>query len=349
MIEFITEQVAWQQALNEVGGYDFYHTHDYHQLEQKPGETATLLRFREEGTLILLPLLLRPLPSALGRPDLHDATSVYGYAGPLAQGDTAAVEAAFQQMLETALRERGVVTVFSRLHPLLDHSAVLTGLGEVFTTGVTVSLDLTEPPEAQRAAYRRDTKYNLNKLRRGGVECRELPWAEYGDVFVSIYDETMRRVEAQSSYFFPRAYYDRLFEMEGVETRLFGCIQNGEVVCAGLFTFCQGIVQYHLSGTRDAALSMGPSRLMLDTVRLWGMERGAQVLHLGGGVGGQRDSLFEFKAGFSKREHAFKLWRWVVDPRIYADLCLASLCPPESSFFPAYRAPAPVTMESTGA
>lgn len=348
MIEFITDRNLWQQALDEVGGYDFYHTHGYHHLEQKPGETATLLRFRRGETLVLLPLLLRPLPAALGRPDLSDATSVYGYAGPLVRGE-GPVGAAFQQALETALRERGVVTVFSRLHPLMDHSALLAGLGEVTTVGTTVSVDLSQPPEAQRAAYRRDTKYNLNKLRRSGAEGRELPWAEYGDTFVAIYDETMRRVGAQGSYFFPRAYYDRLFDLEGVETHLFGCLQGGEVMCAGLFMLCQGTVQYHLSGTRDAALALGPSRLMLDTVRLWGVQRGALVLHLGGGVGGQRDSLFEFKAGFSKREHDFKLWRWVVNPQIYADLCSMSGGPRDSSFFPAYRAPAVVETGATEA
>ena len=60
---------------------------------------------------------------------------------------------------------------------------------------------------------------------------------------------------------------------------------------------------------------------MLDTVRLWATERGARVLHLGGGVGSKADSLFQFKAGFSDRRHLFHIWRWIVQPDIYERLC----------------------------
>ena len=343
MIEFITKSSQWREALADVGEYDFYHTYDYHQLGQNPGETAALLRFKMDTTVILLPIMLRTVPAELQRPDLQDANSVYGYTGPLVRGETVELKDVFHSALSVALRERGIVSVFSRLHPLFDHSELLIGLGRVVTAGATVSVDLTLPLESQRAAYRQGTKNILNKLQRNGAKCLKLPWTAFGDVFVSIYEETMHRVKAQKSYFFPRAYYDHLFKMDGVETHLFGCFQGEELVCAGLFTVCNGIVEYHLSGTRESALRLDLSRLMLDTVRLWAVERGAHIFHLGGGLGGQRDSLFEFKAGFSKREHDFKLWKWVVDIQAYNELCHSSKCSVDSAFFPAYRTSATIT------
>jgi hypothetical protein len=44
------------------------------------------------------------------------------------------------------------------------------------------------------------------------------------------------------------------------------------------------------------------------------------LFHLGGGKGGQNDSLFTYKAGFSPQRHAFHTWRVVADPEAYRSL-----------------------------
>jgi hypothetical protein len=82
-----------------------------------------------------------------------------------------------------------------------------------------------------------------------------------------------------------------------------------------LFTIRDGVVQYHLGGTRDEFLKISPMALIFDTVRLWANDVGARVLHLGGGVGGTNDdSLFHHKGGFSDRRHNFVTWRWIATP-----------------------------------
>jgi hypothetical protein len=168
---------------------------------------------------------------------------------------------------------------------------------------------------------------------------------DYLDDFIAVYHETMQRVQAADSYFFDRAYFEGLREALGPHMHLFVCFLEQQVVCAGLFTLMQGIVQYHLSGSNDVLGRLSPSKLMLDTVRLWAIEQGAHVLHLGGGVGSREDSLFQFKAGFSDRRHSFEIWRWVVQPEIYqqfnstreAWLHQQGLQPASAGFFPFYR------------
>lgn len=84
---------------------------------------------------------------------------------------------------------------------------------------------------------------------------------------------------------------------------------------------------------------------MLDYVRYWGKERGNKVLHLGGGVGSAKDSLYEFKAGFSKQSHSFITLSLVIDEKQYRYLVnlrakgLSLLAEDllQSNFFPAYR------------
>lgn len=115
------------------------------------------------------------------------------------------------------------------------------------------------------------------------------------------------------------------------------------MLCAGIFTCCHDIVQYHLGGTKDKGLALSPARLMFDTVRLWATDLGYKTFHLGGGVGGHKDSLYQFKKGFSKTEHSFYLWKWVIDSQSYDHLCQTkNLDPTASDFFPAYRSPTPI-------
>ena len=68
--------------------------------------------------------------------------------------------------------------------------------------------------------------------------------------------------------------------------------------------------------------------LMLHFVRGFMKARGNRVMHLGGGLGGAHDSLFDFKAGFSKDRQPFRTWRVVVDPVRYAELSRARHPPP---------------------
>jgi lipid II:glycine glycyltransferase (peptidoglycan interpeptide bridge formation enzyme) len=158
----------------------------------------------------------------------------------------------------------------------------------------------------------------------------------------------MRRVNAHSSYFFEPEYFTRLASGLGPALQLFIVRFNGAVICGALFTICDGIVQYHLGGTRDEFLKLAPMPLVVDSARLWANEEGARALHLGGGVGSKEDSLFRFKAGFSDRRHKFSTWRWVIEPHGYQSLCdlgarrnlEQGMQWASTEYFPQYRCPA---------
>jgi len=343
------QEEEWKSVLARVAQHDFYHLAEYHRLAEKRGEgSARLFTWREGDHTIALPLLLRPVKS--NREAWSDATSVYGYAGPLASHADmpASVVRSFQEALKDALVGRRVATAYSRLHPLIAQRELLAGLGECRMLGQTVSIDLTLPPEAQRAQYRSAFKTRINKLRRDGVVCLHDEEQRHLGDFVSIYHETMRRVDAHDSYFFGEDYFAGLVSGLGPKLQLFVATVDGKAVAGALITICDGIVQYHLGGTRGEFLGLSPTGLIFDTVRLWAHEKGARVFHLGGGVGSKEDSLFHFKAGFSDCRHSFGTWRWVIVPEVYAELCqqrlqtdlAAGLEPISTDYFPAYRCPA---------
>jgi hypothetical protein len=282
-----------------------------------------------------------------------DTTSAYGYGGPIVSPDTPDdVCRRFTQVLQDFLQANNVVAAFSRLHPILDNAHILTGLGEMVDFGVTVSVDLTLPPDVQFANYRRCHKQSIYRLLDRGFTCIKAG-KERLDDFMNIYYETMDRNHAESYYYFDRSYIEYLLEDMRDNTCMIICDDGPTAVSCCLSLSCNGIVQGHIGGTLNRYLSMAPMKLVLDTVRRWACENEAHTLNLGGGVGGRQDSVLSFKQGFSKRQHTCSLWRHVVQPTVYQEICSevvrATGIEPAGDYFPEYRNPAFCSQESQGA
>lgn len=351
-LEIIAAEQAddWLAALQRVGTYDFYDLPAYHRLAEQRGEgRGILFAFRQSSYSILLPLLLRPLELVDGLADagagLTDASSVYGYSGPISSHAELPAEViqSFQAALRHEARSRGIVSIFSRLHPLRPDHSCLEGLGEVRSHGLTVSIDLTLSEEEQWSAYRNNHRRDVRKLGRLGFDCTVGQDDVALAAFVHLYHETMRRVEAHADYFFDTGYFHALLAMGCFELIL--CRRDGAPAAGALVSRCNGISQYHLGGTSDAYLADAPIKLVFDEARRWAKAQGCAVFHLGGGVGSRQDALFNFKAGFSDHRREFRTWRWIVDPersealdRARSQWARASgLSVQEGEFFPPYR------------
>lgn len=326
----------WETVLREAR-HDFYHLPGYAAMTAvQEGGRPGALHVTDGSRTLLLPLLIRRIPGGG-----LDATSPYGYPGPIGSGidDPAFMDQALASGLQV-LRGAGVVSLFVRLHPLLNPMPP-DGIGETVPHGDTVSVDLTLPPAAQWAQTRPNHRRDILRATRLGYTARmDEDWTHF-ETFKRLYRGTMERRSALPFYFFSDSYFDGM--REAVGSRLHLCVVEnaGTVAAAGLFVETDGIVQYHLSGTDSAASGVQPTKLMIHFVRTWARERGNVVLHLGGGVGGSADSLLQFKAGFSTLRHTFTTLRVVVDEQEYGRLVAARhphLDPrTRSGFFPAYR------------
>ena len=115
----------WTGAVQQRAQHDFYFLPEYHALAERRGEgEARLFAYEKAGYTIALPLIIRTLADLRGigasANTWRDATSVYGYSGPLCSHKEMprAVIDGFQRGLIAALQELQVVSVFSRLHPV---------------------------------------------------------------------------------------------------------------------------------------------------------------------------------------------------------------------------------------
>jgi lipid II:glycine glycyltransferase (peptidoglycan interpeptide bridge formation enzyme) len=129
------------------------------------------------------------------------------------------------------------------------------------------------------------------------LEIRENP-ADL-DEFAALYATTMRRREAESFYFFPAAYWEELAEGLKDALVLFEARDEDGLAAAALSLASPPWLHYHLGATSDRARRVGVAALLMLTAARWGRERGFSLFHLGGGVGGREDSLWEYKRRFA--------------------------------------------------
>jgi Acetyltransferase (GNAT) domain len=334
----------WAAVLDRTE-HDFYHLPAYAELSAKlDGGSAKALVVRDGDRTLLLPFVARPIPNA-NADGAWDALTPYGYPGPLVSGDDDDRDAFASRALEVAtdvLRAERCVSLFARLHPLLGATARPSN-GLLVQHGTTVHVDLRKSDTELWAETMSGHRNEINRAIKSGHRAYFDDAFRHADRFVEIYQATMARVGAAAHYFFDRDYLMGLREALGPRLKLAVVEIAGAVAAAGLFVETGKIVQYHLSGTDEAFLRERPTKLMLHFVRGWAKERGATWLHLGGGVGGGEDSLFKFKAGFSKARSPFFTLRLVIDPATYRALSRARH--PEaddadvSGFFPLYRRP----------
>jgi ribosomal protein S18 acetylase RimI-like enzyme len=339
------DDVRWTEFLATTQ-HDFHHLPGYVALcaARESGDPHALLVQGDRGAW-LLPLVVRDAPSGA-----RDAVSPYGYPGPLVGGE-AGPAFAREAMTEGVrlLREVGIVSLFVRFHPLLDADPP-EGIGTAVLQGETVSVDLSLPEDVLWRQTRENHRRNITRaLAEGYVARMDTDWGSF-DEFKRLYHMTMERNGASGFYRFDDAYFAGLREALGERLHLGVVEKDGVVVAASLLVETNGIVQYHLSGSDGSGARVQPTKLMLDFARRWAKARGNRYLHLGGGVGGRRDSLLSFKLGFSPLLRPYWTLRIVIDEPRYRRLVAdrdPSLDPDvRDGYFPLYRVEDPATQPS---
>lgn len=344
----------WSATLADVY-HDVYHLPEYvafaarRQIRGQPW----LFVVEEDGERALFPLIVRPIPDDLGRAaiDRWDATSSRGYPGAIAGRGARSGEVSPEFLgraidaLGAALQERGIVSLYLRMHPLLALAdEPFRARGALVEHGDTVYVNLQESDDDWRRKMRHGHRHDINRSRRQGYEARIDEGWERFDEFVEMFAESMERVGATDHWRLGRDYFVDLRTSLGARLHLCVAEREGAAAAAALLTEVDGIVEYHLAATADAHLKASPSKLVLDHARTWAKGRGNRVLHLTGSLS-RGDSLSNFKRGFSPLELPVRSWRFVSDPLSYSELVQAwerrtRLAPGDAEgFFPWYRQP----------
>jgi serine/alanine adding enzyme len=249
----------------------------------------------------------------------RDVISPYGYGGPTRPG--------FWEAYEDWARERGVISTFVRFHPLIANQL-----------GAPIHVEQLAPTVAWRVEPERDLLAGLHFKHRNKVRKAENAGATVTQhdglgEFVELYEDTMRRIDADPFYLFEPAYWERLGELPLAR---FDAAIDGQVVASALCLPSKPWLHYHLSGTTDRGRETGSSTLVLLEAARWAQGNGYERFHLGGGLGGRADSLHHFKARFDPEG----LVEAAVGKAIHDEDAYRELSGGEAGFdgfFPSYR------------
>jgi len=335
-IEIITKKDKWERLLDAIGNFDFYHTYDYHMIEKLDDRYPVLLKYVQNDILVAIPFLIRKIANT----DYYDATSVYGYAGPIYKNVTADFDnTMFLDKLNGFFEQNNIISAFSRLHPYLDHQKyILNDFGKIINKGKVVNIDLDLDINIQYRNYQDRLRTYINSSRRNCL-LKKLESDKELEEFVEIYHANMNRVKAAKYFYFTKDYFNNLLNSKhfNAEILLVKDIKSGDTVAGGLFVTTNNIVQYHLSGTRFEFSYLRPTKLLIDEMRIEASKKGMKFFNLGGGLEGKfDDSLFKFKSTFSKDFKDFKLWNLIINQKVY-DKLVEKRNIGKTSFFPRYR------------
>jgi hypothetical protein len=339
MIKIITihQLDEWNWYVDKSKNYDFYHTGLYHSLDSN-GDPF-LFVFHEMDNFVAIPLIRRRIEGT----DWYDLSSVYGYTGPISNKDINELDEHFLNDFNLEfrrfLKKERVVSVFSRLHPLLKQGKLMNKFEGLTPNGSTVAIDLRQSLECQRSNYRRSFRADIRKAKDRGYVVKEGTRPDDICLFKCIYTENMLRINASEHYMFSHEYFDNLVNASQFKARLFFVYAGDKAICGTLITCTNNILEVHLVATRNEYLCESPAKFLIDEVSVWAREQGIEFFHFGGGFGFKEDSLYDWKRGFSDFCLDYYSWRFIANPDIYYSILHDKGIPVDESidFFPLYR------------
>ena len=326
----------WDDVLAELGLADVYLSRAYLESAELLGQGRPVF-LHLEGTHgdVVFPCLVREAPDGYA-----DVGSPMGYGGPFAAGTSPPAEEFFDAY-ERWCGEHRVVATFARFHPVLANQRLAEGRWHVEHIGHTVGWRLEgRDPEKLFAGMDTHHRRVVRKARAAGVDVVPEVGHEELDGFVALYRATMRRRGASDFYFFPDEYWLHLATKLEAELVRFDAYEDGELVACILCFATPPLLHYHLGASSERGQALGANHVLFCDTAGWAAERGFTHFHLGGGVGGFEDSLYEFKRRFDPDGRLpATLGKAVHDTGAY--LALSGREKVEyAGFFPAYRGPA---------
>lgn len=332
----VVDESEWDAHIAGLGASDAYSCAAYHRasaLLEPEGTRPVLLAFNDGAGEVALPLLLRPLPDGNG----WDATSAYGYGGPVGRG--APDLAAFGAALDRWATEYGVVSTFLRLNPLLGNGRLVPPTAQLIDVGYTVGWDLS-PGRNLRRSMQTARREAVGRAERAGVSVTVTARPSGLEDFREVYEESLRRLEAEDRYYPPESYWQALLTQDQllVPVLVEGRVE-GRLVYGLLCLLSDRWLHSHFVGGNQEARALNASAACYFAAAQWGQAHGLDCFHLGGGLGGNTtSSLYEYKQRFdpSSPPHLFQVAKLVHDRKRYRQLADTD---ETDGFFPPWRRP----------
>lgn len=336
----ISENKLWDDIVKQFSEYDVYYLSGYVKAFQIHGDGEPQLLFYETDKLKAIYVYMKRNTSLDG---IYDSTTPYGYGGVLFKGDVSKENLnAFWDAYTQKMAEENIIDNFVRYHPILSNAMPMKEISSVIDLGKTIAMDLSSPEIIWENTYS-NNRNKIRKAEKNGVVIHNGKGMDLFDKFIGIYNATMDKDNADEYYYFSRDFYESIHNDLYDNYEMFYAVYEDKIIAMSIMIFANGKMSYHLSGSDIEYRNLAPTNLLLYKAALWGCEQGFKTLHLGGGVGSNKDNLYIFKAGFNRNsDYQFSIGKQVFNKEKYDELVNRRVTENSdfdinSSFFPLYR------------
>jgi len=355
------DRIQWQELLERSNLKDPSYLSGFLQVyeEATRGESRThfggqgfLFVYGDNDNYIVYPFFKRSIAelpfSDDSVSDLFDIASPYGFGGPLAytkeESITEELWTGFFDEFHDFCKQSNIVSEFCRLHPIFENHKPVAGFSRGITQklGRIVYVDLScSEDEIIRGISRRHRREAVKALKNQDLVFSLDIEASHPQCFYDLYTETMQRSAADKKYFYPQVFFSTMFHTLGEHLRFPHVTYQGEVISGALLLRYGEVVQAYWLGAKSDYFHLYPNNLLLYLSLLQAKKEGAKYFILGGGLSVQEDSMFAFKAGFSRSFKDFYVYKKIHLENEYDKLIqLRDKYGGEipEDFFPQYRA-----------
>lgn len=330
----------WNNLVQSFTNYDVYYLSGYVKAFQIHGDGEPQLFYYDEKGLRGIYVYMKRKTAIEG---VFDSITPYGYGGFLLEGDTSEenVKALWAAYVDR-MKEENIVDNFVRYHPVLANAVPMKTCSDVIDLGRTVAMDLTSEEVIWKNIHSKNRNM-IRKAEKNGIVIKHGQGLELFDDFIKIYNATMDKDNAEAYYYFKPEFYKSIHEDLKDNYEMFWAEYEGKIIAMSIMIFANGRLNYHLSGSDLQYRNLAPSNLLLYKAAMWGMEKGMNTFHLGGGVGSGEDNLYKFKIAFNRfSDCQFSIAKHVFDNEKYDELVAERASrdaefDKESKFFPLYR------------
>lgn len=350
LIEF-QEKEKWQRVIGTFKNSDIYFQWGYISSFKIHGDGAPFLFLYEDrnGRVANIFFLrdiskLDSFENKIETNRFFDISSVYGYGGPLYEGENLEVLAInYTYSFNKFCFERNIVSEFIRFNPLIENHRLFMDLYDLTPIRKTIYLDLSKGEEYIWDNLKSENRTRIRKAIKNGIEVIKGRDVELIYKFIELYNQTMDRDKAAPYYYFENEFYNVIQEELYNNFLIFAAKYKEKIISASLVLFSDQYIHYHLGGSETEFMNLAPNNLLFFEIAIWASKKGIKKFHLGGGYSGNDDSLFRFKKSFSKLEPLdFYIGRKIHNEQIYNELINIRkendfLFNDSNQYFPKYR------------
>ena len=234
-----------------------------------------------------------------------DLQSPYGYGGIVTNCDDGDFLLRAENSYKNWCKENNILAEFIRLHPLADSWQPFIGTKKFDRNTIVINLE-----EDIRSGYTPSCRRQIKKAERNMVIARTIETNGNIIEFANFYREAMQHIGAQEFYFFNDEYFMKLASMPTLKLRV--CSRDEKWLSAAFFLELEKHIEYHIGATTELGRQVSSFNYLLDSTAFLAKEIGMKKFYLGGGTNSEEtNSLYHFKAGFSKHTLQF-CWSYYI-------------------------------------